>query len=90
MDIPGYNSIFLNRKIAKKGGGIGFYVLSSLAVVRRVDLSINIERVFEFLFIELATSSNEKIIIGEIYRSLSGSMKQFMEILEIVLGKVLS
>ena len=52
-------------------------------------MSTNVERVFESLFIELATSSNKKIIIGEIYRSPSVSTKQFMVILENVLGKVL-
>ena len=89
MDIPGYKSIVINRKITKKGG-LGFCVSCNLAAVRRDDLSTNVERVLESLFKKLTTSSKEKIIIDEIYRSPSGSTKQFMEILYNVLGEVLS
>ena len=89
LDIPGYMSIFLNRKTAQKGG-LGFYIRNNFHAVLRHDLCTNNEKVFESLFIEVPINAKERIIIGEVYRSPSGSITQFMETLEGVLGKVFS
>ena len=50
LDIPGYMSIFLNRKMGKKGG-LGFYIQYNFQAVLRHDLCINNEKIFESLFI---------------------------------------
>ena len=40
LDIPGYMSIFLNRKMGKKGE-LGFYIQNNFQAVLRHDLCIN-------------------------------------------------
>ena len=83
LDIPGYMSIFLNRKMDKKGG-LGFYIQNNFQAVLRHDLCINNEKVFESLFTEIPINAKERATIGEVYRSPSGSTTEFLETLEDV------
>ena len=80
-------SIFLNRKMGKKGG-LGFYIQNNFQAVLRHDLFINNEKVFESLFIEIPINAKDRVIIGEVYRSPSGSVTEFLETLDDVLRKV--
>lgn len=78
LDIPGYTSHFLHRKQMKRGG-IAIYIRDTHTVQIRQDLTRNTEGIFESLFLEVWLSPNKKFIVGEIYRSPSGSTSQFME-----------
>ena len=71
-----------------KKGGLGFYIQNNFQAVLRHDLCINNEKIFESLFIEIPINAKEGVIIGEVYRSPSGSATEFLEILEDVLRKV--
>ena len=75
LDIPGYMSIFLNLKVGKKGG-LGFYIKN------------NFQAGFSGFYIPI--NAKKKVIIGEVYRSPSGSVIKFLETLDDVLRKVLA
>ena len=65
--IPGYTLITQNRKIRQRGG-IAIYINEKHNVFCKKDVGINIEGIFESLFVEVDTPDKTKLIIGEIYR----------------------
>ena len=71
-----------------KKGGLGFYIQNNFQAVLRHDLCLNNEKIFESLFIEITINAKERVIIGEVYCSPSGSVTEFLETLEDVLRKV--
>ena len=75
--IDGYRLLTNNRK-CKKGGGVGFYVSQNLDCSVLEEYTIMSET-FESLFIEIKTSNNGTIIIGEIYRPPHSNPTEFVE-----------
>ena len=65
-NIDGYEMITRNR-ITNTKGGVAIYLRNNVTFKRRDDLEINIDGVFESIFIE-TTLNNTKTIVGEIYR----------------------
>ena len=70
----------MNRKDTRRGG-LAIYTKSEYPVYINNQLTRNVEGVFESLFLEMSLPSRRKVIIGEIYRSPSGSVSSFMDIL---------
>jgi exonuclease III len=67
FNIPGYSLVTKNR-MTKRRGGIALYVKNGYNFKLRNDIGVNVEGVFESLFIEIKTKQNTKLIVGEIYR----------------------
>ena len=68
-------------------GGLMLYIANLLAYNVRNDLSRNEERIFESLFIGI-NLVRKYLVVGLVYRSPSGSIPSFLEILEEVLDSV--
>ena len=64
-NIDSYNLVCKNRD--SKGGGVAIYVHDSLNFKERPDLSVNVQKEFESIFIEVKQTPRP-IIVGEIYR----------------------
>ena len=76
-NIDNYNLICENRKNSKRGG-IGIYIHSSLSYIIRDDLSINVEKEFESLFVEIV-DKDKNVIIGEVYRVPNSNIRISIE-----------
>ena len=83
LDIPGYRTERLNSKQMARGG-LMLYIANHLAYNVRNDLSRNDEGIFESLFIEI-NLMRKYLVVGSVYRSLSGSIPSVLKILEEVL-----
>ena len=83
LHLPGYKMEYLNRSRMAKGG-LAVYVSECLPYSVRHDLSRNEEGIFESIFIEIKTQA-KALIVGNIYRSPSGSVPSFLQILDEVL-----
>lgn len=66
-NIEGYTFISRHRQTIKRGG-VGIYVKNDIKFIRRTDLEINREGVFESVFIQTQSQNKKNAIIGEIYR----------------------
>ena len=80
VDIPGYTSNFVHRQESARGG-LAIYTKSEYPVCVNGKLTRNIEGIFESLFLDMSLPSQRKVIVGEIYRSPSGSVSSFTEYL---------
>ena len=80
-----YNFVCSNRA-NRKGGGVGFYISNNLNYKLRTDL--NEEGIIESLFIEIISTTSKNIIIGNIYRPLSGHFEIFENKLNEILANV--
>ena len=74
----------------KRGGGVSILVNSQITYVDRSDLVVFEEGMFESIFIEVKQSSNDSIIIGEIYRVPGTREAIFLENYEGILEKIRS
>ena len=62
----------------KRGGGVCLYVNDTLSFVKRPDLSV-FNEIIDSLFIEVrAPHSNEKVVIGVLYRPPKSSTAEFI------------
>ena len=86
LDIPGYKMERLNRRRMAKGGLV-MYISDIFPYTVRSDLSRNDEGVFESQFIEIKLK-NKVLIIGNVYRSPSGSVPSFLQVLDEVLDLI--
>lgn len=86
-DISTHSLITKNRK-NKTGGGVGIYVAKYINFIRREELSIFKEGVFESICIELQLNSKNKILIGVIYRPPNNKITDFEEIFEDYLLRI--
>ena len=87
LDLQGYKMERLNRqKMAK--GGLALYISNNLPYSLRMDLSRNIEGVFESLFVDIKCGGKD-LIVGIIYRSPSGSIPLFLHTLNDLLDTIL-
>ena len=68
FNLNDYNTLELNARNSAKGGGVGIYVRNGLSFNILKPFTLSIERIFESIFIEIVTPSNQKIVIGSIYR----------------------
>lgn len=85
-NIEGYNLVCENRK-SNSRGGVAIYVLKSLPFTIRHDLSINIDKEFESLFIEVKQASSN-IIVGEIYRVPNSNATLSVERFHTIINKL--
>ena len=86
LDIPGYKMERLNRQRLAKGG-LALYISDDLPHSVRSDLSRNEEGVFESLFIDIKLHGKD-LIVGNVYRSPSGSVPSFLQILDELLDLI--
>ena len=84
--IGDYGSVTNSRK-TRKWGGVAIYIRSGLAFVRRPDIEIFDEGVFESAFIEVM-NKGKSFIVGVIYRPPDSDMTRFFDNLELVLDKI--
>ena len=83
LNVPGYMSVFLDRKTAQPTG-FGFRIENNLQVVIRQNLSTNNEQVFDSLVLDALINAKEKVIIGKMCRSPNGSAKEFSTIYDVL------
>ena len=69
-------------------GGLALYISDAIPYTVRHDLSKNIEGVLESLFVEINPGKSGTLIIGEVYRSPSGSSVTFLQILREILEAI--
>ena len=80
LELPGYNSKKIHRiKLSKRG--LALYISDAIPYTVQHDLSKNIEGVLKSLFVEINPGKSGTLIIGEVYRSPSGSSLPFLQIL---------
>ena len=77
-DIPGYETERLNRRRVAKGGVV-MYFSYVLPYYVQSDLSKKDEGVFESQLIGIKLQ-NKILIIGNVHRSLSGSVPSFLQV----------
>ena len=86
LHLPGYKTEYLNRsKMAKVG--LVVYVSEYFPYFVRHDLSITEEGIFESVSVKIKTRS-KPLIVGNIYRSRSGSVSSFVQIFDMVLEAI--
>ena len=68
LDIPGFQSLIYKSKNQNRGGGVGFYIKSGIAVKIIDQLSVFVDGIFESLCIELIYSSGKTLRVLNIYR----------------------
>jgi len=67
--IEGYGPlIYRTRGDGVQGGGVGIYIRNVLTGIFDAGLSVFHDRIFESIFVELQTSTGNKIIVGSVYR----------------------
>ena len=76
LQVTTYTFIHVDRD-NKNGGGVGFYIHSSISFKKRTDLMSSTSR-FEYLFIEL-TRLGRSIVGGVIYRPPDSSISTFID-----------
>ena len=86
FNIPGYNLVFKNRSNMARGG-VAIYVKESIQYKLREDLMTFIEGEYESIFIE-TNISNNKTIIGEIYRVPNSNLQKSLERYEQILSQI--
>ena len=90
--LNGFNLIEANSRNSARGGGVGIYIKNSVLK----NLSLSIEQILETIFVEVITPSNQKFIIGSIYRpgtkypglTFTEQFRQFSETLSSVLSEL--
>lgn len=85
-NLPGYNLVYKNRSLKKKGG-VAIYVKNKYNFILRDDLSVFQEGVFESVFIEIKTNEC-KAIVGEIYRVPNTNITKSLETYDTILQKL--
>ena len=85
-NIEGYKLICKNRTNSKRGG-VAIYTLNKYACKLRNELSVNVENEFESLFVE-ATHKKTTVLVGEIYRVPSTSIKTSIERFHTILERL--
>ena len=81
-----YRSGMNSRKL-RNWGGVAIYIRPGLTFVRRTDIEIFDEGVFESAFIEIL-DKGKSCIVGVIYRPPDSDMAKFFEHLDIVLDRI--
>lgn len=84
--IPGYNLVCRNRQTGTRGG-VAMYIRDDLNYISRDDISINIDGIFESIFVEVH-SKNINCIFGEIYRVPNTSETSSINYYETILNKL--
>ena len=79
--IPNYNSIHLERKICKKGGGVLIYIRNNLLYKIRNDLSVS-DCDSEVLSVEIINKNKKNFIISNCYRPPNGNSGCFNTFLQ--------
>ena len=87
LELLGYNCEKTHRKKLSKGR-LALYISNAIPYTVRHDLSKNIEGVLESLFVEINPGKSGTLIIGEVYRSPSGSSVTFLQILREILKAI--
>jgi hypothetical protein len=83
--LPGYNFVS-NSRTVKSGGGVGFFVKSSITYSIRPDLARMCPYI-ECMFIELEQTTDKNIIFGCVYRPPSSDVTLFNSELDCLLDK---
>ena len=87
LELLGYDCEKTHRKRLSKGR-LALYVSKAIPYTVRHDLSKNIEGVLESLFVEINPGKSGTLIIGDVYRSPSGSSVTFLQILREILKAI--
>ena len=66
LSLNGYNFEF--SPTLSHFGGVGLYIKQGINYTKRVDLSKSIHNISESIFVELASKTGKKILVGCIYR----------------------
>jgi len=66
--LANYQTLEINTRKNARGGGVGIFVKNDIVYKVLSQYSIFQERIFESLFIEITNDSNQKIVIGSVYR----------------------
>lgn len=82
--INNYHEFVFKQRKDSTGGGVGFYIHSSVKFKILEELSLFHEKILETLFIEVELSPNNKFIIGNFYRPPSRNVQD----LELSLDKI--
>ena len=82
-----YNIVSNFRK-NRRGGGVSILVKSQITYIKRSDLEIFEEGMFESIFIEIMQKGNNSIIVGEIYRVPGTREANFLDNYESILEKI--
>lgn len=89
--LDGYSSFFDSRTSKNPGGGVCLYVRSDITVFRRSDLKIDslsdVCRV-ENVFVELVSSTSERIVVGVVYRQPHQDISSFFDAMECSLDRI--
>ena len=66
--LANYQTLEINTRKNARGGGVGIFVKNDIVYKVLSQYSIFQERIFESLFIEITNDSNQKIVVGSVYR----------------------
>ena len=94
--LPNYQTLELNTRTNTRGGGVGIFVKNNILYKVLNQYSIFHDRIFESLFIEITNDSNQKILIGTVYRpgtkcpglNFTEQFSQFSDILSNILSEL--
>lgn len=85
FEIDNYVSLHRVRQ-DRRGGGVSFYISSTLSFKERTDLALQVDDV-EFIFIEILVQ-RKKIIVGLIYRAPTSDRQIFVDEVTTILRKI--
>ena len=80
--------IVSNFRKNKRGGGVSILVKSQISYIKRPDLDIFEEGMFESIFIEILQTGKDSIIVGEVYRIPGTREANFLENYKGILEKI--
>ena len=94
--LSNYQLLESNTRINTRGGGVGIFVKNGINFNVLKQYSIFSERIIETLFVEILDGSNQKIIIGSVYRpgtkcpglSFTEQFAQFSDLLLNILSEL--
>ena len=78
LEIPGYSSQFLHRSTLNRGG-LAMHTRQEYSACISKELTWNIKGVYECQFLEMILPLQKKTTLGEVYRTLAGSVSSYME-----------
>jgi len=93
VQIPGYNHIAKHKINTSRGGGISIFMKSNLTYKVRNDIIFESSEDYDCLFIEVLNENGNmhqqtQTLLGAVYRSPSGNVREFLTALEGTLSSI--